>query len=348
MHDNRVYRACKKNRRCEVILNSQQTQPAGQLVPADPADRAELQRTTAAAQAYIAESLAPNTIKAYQSDWADFTAWCAKHQREPLPAIPHTVILYLSHLAQLGRKPSTIERRCASIKQAHRFAHHPSPTDTVEVEQALRGIRRSLKVAPTQKAAAVTEIVRAMIEALPDKPSSLRDKALLLIGFVGAFRRSELVSLDVRDITFTNDGLAINLRQSKTDQEGAGYLKGLPYGSNPDTCPVRTLHAWLDAGHITEGPIFRSFSRRGVLQAKRLEDGEVARIIKRAARAAGLDAQQFSGHSLRAGFVTAAAAAGEPEYRIMEQTGHTSSATVRRYMRRGNLFRNNSASKIGL
>ena len=323
-------------------------QRAGQLVPAPQVAHAELQHTAAAAKEYIAQSLAPNTIKAYQSDWADFTAWCTTYQRDALPAIPDTVILYLSHLARLGRKPSTIERRCASIKQAHRFAHHPSPTDTVEVEQALRGIRRSLKVAPNQKEAAVTDIVRAMIEALPDKPSALRDRALLLVGFVGAFRRSELVSLDVSDVTFSRDGLAINLRQSKTDQQGEGYLKGLPYGSNPDTCPVRTLRTWLDAGNITQGPIFRSFSRRGVLQTKRLKDGEVARIIKRAAKAAGLDPQQFSGHSLRAGFVTAAAAAGEPEYRIMEQTGHRSSATVRRYMRRGNLFRNNSASKIGL
>ena len=318
------------------------------IILAEDAALVHLQDIASTAHNFIEQALARNTLKAYQSDWRDFTAWCDHYRRVCLPASSETVILYLAHLARLGRKMSTLDRRCASIKQAHRFAHMVSPTDTVELEQALRGMRRSLGVAPQQKAAATTDILRSLVEHLPNKPTYTRDRALLVMGFAGAFRRSELVSLDREDIEITNDGIIVTVRRSKTDQTGVGYVKGLPYGSHPETCPVRTLQAWLTLGQISAGPLFRAYSRRGVLQEKRLDAADVARIVKRAALAAQLDPAQFSGHSLRAGFVTAAAAVGEPEYRIMEQTGHKSSVSVRRYIRRASLFKQNPASNVGL
>ncbi|NJO82406.1 MAG: site-specific integrase, partial [Blastochloris sp.] len=203
-------------------------------------------------------------------------------------------------------------------------------------------------VAPAQKAAAVTSVLRQLIDIQPNTLVGLRNRALLIIGFAGAFRRSELVALDVADVRVVHEGLEITVKQSKTDQEGAGHMKGLPYGSHPETCPVRTLRAWLDAAGVTDGPIFRSFTPRRQPQTKRLREYEVAKIIKRAAKKAGIDPAAFSGHSLRIGFVTAAYAAGVPEDAIMEQTGHRSIPTVRRYKRRATLFTRNAAAQVGL
>lgn len=318
------------------------------LVPSQPADLTTDQALRAKATQFQLDSVAANTRRAYTGDWTRFTAWCAAQDREPLPATPDTALLYLTRLAEQGRKVATIERAAAAIATAHRTAGHTAPTEDAQVRRVMRGMRRTLKVAPTQKAAAVTTVLRQFIAAQPETLVGLRNRALLLVGFAGAFRRSELVGLDVRDVTFTHDGLVITVRQSKTDQEGAGHVKGLPYGSHPETCPVRTLRAWLDAAQITEGPLFRSFDPRRQIQPKRLRDYEVAKIIKRAATKAGVDPASFSGHSLRIGFVTAAYAAGVPEDAIMDQTGHRSIPTVRRYKRRATLFQGNAAAQVGL
>jgi hypothetical protein len=168
-----------------------------------------------------------------------------------------------------------------------------------------------------------------MVAQLDDSLQGIRDRAILLIGFAGAFRRSELASLTVDDIQFTNDGLVITLRRSKTDQEGEGYIKGIPYGSAPATCPVRALRAWLDASGSTTGSLFRSVWKGGRrLRPSALDDRAIAEVVKRAAQAAGYDATRFSGHSLRAGLVTTAAAAGVDERTIMEQTGHKTTTSV--------------------
>jgi integrase len=212
----------------------------------------------------------------------------------------------------------------------------------------LAGIRRAKGTAPDAKAPVLIGDLRAMVAALPAGLLGARDRALLLIGFAGAFRRSELVGLDVEDLTFSSDGLAVTLRRSKTDQEGAGRKIGIPYGSNPDTCPVRALQAWLDASVITAGPIFRSVNRHGQLQPGRLSDRAVALIVKRCVEAAGKDARKFAGHSLRAGLATAAAIGGASERSIMAQTGHRSVMMVRRYIRDGSLFRENAAARVGL
>ena len=174
-----------------------------------------------------------------------------------------------------------------------------------------------------------------------------RDRSLILLGFSSAFRRSELIGLDTADLDFGRDGLTVLLRRSKTDQTGAGRKVGIPYGSNPDSCPVRCLKAWIESSAIDVGPVFRSINRHGHVQPGRLSDIDVARIVKKLATRAGLDAAKYARHSLRAGHATSAAIAGASERSIMP-TGHQSVQMVRRYIRDGNLFRESSGGKLGL
>jgi integrase len=171
---------------------------------------------------------------------------------------------------------------------------------------------------------------------------------VILLGFAGAFRRSELAGLSLEDCTFGKDGLTIMLRRSKTDQEGVGRKVGIPYGSNPETCPVRNLQTWIEQAGMTSGPVFRSINRHGQVRAGRLTGMDIARVVKKLARRAGLDPAKYAGHSLRAGHATSAAIAGASERSIMNQTGHWSVQMVRRYIRNGSLFRENSAGKLGL
>ncbi len=215
------------------------------------------------------------------------------------------------------------------------------------VASVWHGIKRTHGTAQAQKAPVLVENLRAMVRALRPGLIGIRDRALLLIGFGGAFRRSELVALDLENVQFTADGLVLTLRRSKTDQEGEGRRIGVPYGSSLETCPVRSLKAWLDASGIECGPLFRSITRHGKIQG-RLSGFGVAIVVKKYAGAVGLDMTAYSGHSLRAGLVTAAAIAGASERAIMNQTGHRSSAMVRRYLRDSNLFRSNAASVVGL
>lgn len=308
----------------------------------------DLTALAAEAAAYAAQARAAATLRAYRADWRDFAAWCQERQTSALPAAPDTVALYITDLART-RAVSTIRRRLASIAQAHRAQGLESPTGAPVVRQVLRGIRRAKGVAPRQKAAADLAVIRAMVATLDESLQGLRDRAILLLGFAGAFRRSELARLTVADLEFVSEGVIVTLRRSKTDQEGAGAVKGIPYGANPATCPVRALRAWLDASGITAGPLFRSVWKGGRrLRPRALPDRAIAEVVKRAAAAAGYDPARFSGHSLRAGLATAAAAAGVEERAIMEQTGHTTTRTVRRYIRRGALFRNNAAARVGL
>ncbi|HEV3333189.1 MAG TPA: site-specific integrase [Bryobacteraceae bacterium] len=223
-----------------------------------------------------------------------------------------------------------------------------SPTHTAIVANTMKGIRRTLGTAPIQKAPALTDDVRAMVDAAGPGNIGTRDRALILLGFAGAFRRSELVGLDVEDCAFGKDGLTVTLRRSKTDQTGAGRKIGIPYGANPETCPVRTVQAWIEQGSISAGPLFRSINRHGQVQLERLSGIDVARVVKKLADRAGLTARNYAGHSLRAGHATSAAIAGASERSIMNQTGHRSVQMVRRYIRDGSLFRENSAGKLGL
>ena len=302
-----------------------------------------------AALGFMENAQAANTTKAYRSDWNAFVAWCESHSLVSLPAAPETVAAYITAEAQSGRKTSTIQRRLSSISQAHQSAGFDSPTQSLLVRKVWAGIRKTVGVAQKEKAPALVDDVRAMVETLNlDSNKGLRDRALILVGFAGAFRRSELVAIDFDDLTFTGDGVTINVRRSKTDQEGEGRLVGIPYGANPATCPVRALEYWIEVTEIESGAIFRSVNKGDNVQEKRLSDKDVARAVKRLAEAAGLNAENYAGHSLRAGFATAAAQAGKSERAIMKQTGHASERMVRKYIRNASVFIDNAASGIGL
>ncbi len=313
---------------------------AAQL-PAEMADMVER------AAGYADQARAPNSLRAYAADWRDFSGWCADRQLEALPASPSTVGVYLADLAQRARV-STLGRRLVAIAAMHRRSGHDLDTRHPAIRDTLKGIRRVNGAAQVGKAPALIADVRKMVETLDEGPKAVRDRALLLIGFAGAFRRSELVGLDVADLDFARDGLKVTLRRSKTDQDGLGRLVGVPYGSNPETCPVRTLQAWIAAAGIVEGAVFRPVSKTGVVGAGRLTDRVVALVVKATAEAAGLDPAKYAGHSLRAGLATSAAAAGASERSIMAQTGHKSVTMARRYIRSGEVFRENAAAVVGL
>jgi integrase len=298
------------------------------------------------AREFARQSKAENTLRGYRSDWKDFCGWCEARELCPLPASPETVAGYIADCA--GRlKVGSIQRRLNAIAEAHKAVGLESPTSAGIVRNTIKGIRRTLGTAAVQKAAALTDDIRAMVSMTDAGLIGVRDRAMILLGFAGAFRRSELIGLDVADCDFGKDGLTITLRRSKTDQDGAGRKIGIPYGSNPDTCPVRTVQAWIEQSRAT-GPLFRSITRHGRLRPGRLAGIDVARVVKKLAVRAGLDAAKYAGHSLRAGHATTAAIAGASERSIMAQTGHRSVQIVRKYIRDGSLFRENSAGKLGL
>jgi len=301
---------------------------------------------------YIRASKAENTLRGYQSDWRAFCAWAEARALRPLPASPEVVAAFIAECAG-HLKTGSVQRRLNAIAEAHKAMGLESPTHNATVRNTMKGIRRTKGVAPAQKTAALTADIRTMVDAADGGTIGARDRALILLGFAGAFRRSELVGLDVEDCAFGKDGLTVTLRRSKTDQAGAGRKIGIPYGSNPETCPVRTTQAWIEQASISggpgsAGPVFRSINRHGQVQPGRLSGIDVARVVKKLAQRAGLDAAKYAGHSLRAGHATSAAIAGASERSIMNQTGHRSVQMVRRYIRDGSLFRENSAGKLGL
>jgi site-specific recombinase XerD len=301
----------------------------------------------ARARAYVTHSHAKNTLDAYAADWKHFSRWCDDHKRRALPASPETVLCYVVDLVD-RYTVATIDRRLSSISYYHKQARHALPTKDPEVERTMRGIRRAKGIAPNGKSPILTPLLRQMVVALPDDLPGLRDKALLLLGFAGAFRRSELVGLQIRDVQIGDTGLIVTLRRSKTDQEGASFIKGIPIGTSEATCPKCALETWLQLAGITTGPLFRAIDRWGHVGAHALSSLGVARAVKRALTAIDLETTNYSGHSLRAGLVTAAAMAGVSERVIMQQTGHKNTATLRRYIREGSLFRENAAAAVGL
>lgn len=308
----------------------------------------ELADVVQRAQDYAGNAKSQRTIKAYASDWRDFLSWCGVRHLEPLPSADSTVALYLTDLAGRGTKAAMLARRLVAISQAHKALDLVSPTTSSVVRRVYAGIRRTHGTAQQGKAPTLVADIRKMVQAQPYSIRGLRDRALLLLGFAGAFRRSELVGLDVEDLEFSRVGLIVTLRRSKTDQEGQGRRIGIPYGSSEQTCPVRAVQAWLQAAHISTGPILRAVDRFGRLQDPRLSDRTVARLVKKHAAAIDLDPKRYAGHSLRAGLATSAAAAGISDRAIMRQTGHRSSAMVGRYVREGSLFRDNAAGAVGL
>jgi site-specific recombinase XerD len=317
--------------------------------PSSPGAFGPLAPLIESAQNYAAASRAASTRRAYAHDLRAFSAWCLARGLCALPAPGDVVALYLAQLADKGRKVAGIDRALSAINQAHACAGHPRPRASAAVGEVWKGIRRTLGVAPVQqKAPLLLEGLRVSVAALPASRQGLRDRALLVLGWALGARRGELVALDVEDLRETPEGLEVRIRRSKMDQEGKGRTVGVPYGSNPATCPVRLVRAWREVTGIDAGPLFRGLTRGERLTAHRLDAGDVARAVKRAARAAGLEVRELAGHSLRSGFATQAAKCGKTERSIMAQTGHRSIAQVRRYIRDAELFTDNAAHGIGL
>ncbi|MBX9579627.1 MAG: site-specific integrase [Gemmataceae bacterium] len=308
---------------------------------------ARLEEVGARASDYILRAKAANTVRGYRADWADFAGWCEAYRRPALPAAPDTLAYYLADRSR-ELKVSTLQRRLAAVAEAHRAAGHEPPTKAAAVRLVWAGIRREKGVAQSHVKPALTRHVRAMIDHLPDTLLGARDRALLLLGFAGAMRRSELVGLDVADTAPADEGLVVVVRKSKTDQFGAGRKVGIPFGEHPETCPVRAVRRWLDLSGVDEGPLFRSVNKHGQVSEHRLSDRAVAEVVKRSLVRAGRTARRYAGHSLRAGLITQAAMAGVPERAIQDQSGHRSLAVLRRYVRDGSLFRENAAAKVGL
>jgi site-specific recombinase XerD len=325
--------------------NPATTAPVAQSGSVD--DLARFAELGARANEYLHQAKAANTRRAYRADWADFVAWCAKYRRQPLPALPDTVAYYLADCSE-RLKVSTLQRRLATIAEAHRAAGHESPNRHARVRLVWQGIRREKGIAQDHKKPALTKHIRLMVAHLPDTLLGLRDRALLLLGFAGAMRRSELVGLDVSDVAQADEGLVVTIRKSKTDQARQGRKVGIPFGSSPETCPVRAVQGWLGASGVEDGPLFRPVNRHGQVLKNRLSAWAVAEVVKRSLKAAGKSARGYSGHSLRAGLVTQAAIAGASERSIQEQSGHRSLLVLRRYIRDGSLFRENAATKVGL
>jgi site-specific recombinase XerD len=287
------------------------------------------------------EEKAQATRRAYLSDFRIFEAWCRSHGVSALPATPESVAAFLAHDVENGSRPSTLGRRVAAIRYAHKLAGHDAPTDDERVKATMRGIRRSLGTAPRKKAPA--ERIISMALAAGDDMKGLRDRALLLIGFAGAFRRSELVALDVEDLEESELGFKVIIRHSKTDQEGMGQTIAIVRGSV--ACPVMALKAWLEAAGITTGAVFRSVKKGGAV-AERLSAQSVADIVKTYAERVGLDPALFAGHSMRSGFLTSAAKRGASIFKMMDQSRHRSVETLRGYVRDAEIFKEHAGAGL--
>jgi len=320
--------------------------PIHTLVP----KAASLEELIQKTKTFVAAAKAPATLKAYRNDWRDFECWCRIYRIQALPATPETVALYITDRASTLAS-STIARRLTSITKAHQAAGFPgSPASTRHfvVGETLKGIRRTIGTAQHGKAPLLSADIRRIVAARREDLLGLRDAALVLVGFVCGFRRSELAGIHLCDLKFSADGVVVTVRKSKTDQEGAGREVGLPFGASHDTCPVRALRQWLDRAAIREGPVFRAVGRYGHVSRRGLHSDSIGKLLKRAARRGGLKVEELGGHSLRAGCVTQAAMNGVREFVIMRQTGHKTIATLRRYIRSGEIFRENAAADLGI
>lgn len=298
-------------------------------------------------RALAAAARAPNTRRAYESDWAIFAAWCCDFGRESLPATGETVALFVAEHARDWRV-STIRRRLGGIGWRHRRGGYGDPTKLEEVREVVRGVARSTRRPGLAKAAVMVEELRQMVWAVRqlEAPRAERDAAILLLGFAGGFRRSELAELELRDVRFQREGVAVVLRSSKTDQEGEGRVVAIARGERAETCPVRALEGWIGERGPEGGALFRRVDRFGRVLVEGLSGQGIAGVVKRAAAGAGLDAERYAGHSLRAGLVTAAHEAGKADSVIMRTTGHRSVITLARYIRGRNGY--GSAAARGL
>lgn len=309
-----------------------------------------LQNLSDRAGQYRASSKSEATKKAYQSDLKLFVTWCQDHDRSPLPALPDTVALYITYLAELGRATSTIARALTSISQSHKIADLRTPTNAPEVTTVWQGIQRTHGVSQRQAKPLLLADLKKVVDTLRPTFIGRRDRALLLVGWAGALRRSELVALDFADIEFVDEGFVLTIRKSKTDQTGKEYKLGIPFARAEKICPVRALRKWIDLARIDKGPLFYQIGTPGkrfhaeLAKKTRLKPRSVNLIITRRVKQAGLSPHGYSGHSLRAGFITSAAKKETPENLIQIHTRHRSIKILRGYIRDGSLFANNPLS----
>ena len=284
----------------------------------------------------LKSSKANNTLRAYKADFKDFTLFCQQNGLNSMPSEPKIITLYLTHLSK-SSKYSTLKRRLASISVIHRLNGHYLDTKHPVITENLLGIKRVKGTYQKAKKPILINELKLIVNAInkdKNQISRSKNKALLLIGFAGGFRRSELVAILLDDVEFVSEGVKIFVKRSKTDQSGEGMTKGIPYFSSPDYCPVISLKNWIQEGKIKSGKIFD------------MSDKNVALTIKKYAAIAGLDKNKYSGHSLRSGFATSTAELGAEERSIMAMTGHKTTQMVRRYIKEANLFKNNALNKI--
>ena len=317
-----------------------------------PAEGRDLEHLLAEAAKFISAAKARSTRDAYTADARDFAAFCKAHSLPSLPSTSQAVALYITQLARHATV-ATIRRRLAAINYTHREAGYSdspaSARNNFIVREVLNGIRRTRGTAQHGADPLLADAVKRIAAACPDTLLGTRDRALVLCGFSGAFRRSELTHiLEVDDLTFTPQGLYIRLPRSKTDQEQAGRTVAIGMGEHAESCPVRALRAWLDAANISVGPVFRAVDLKGRVSDAPLHPRSISKILKRAAQRAGIDPRNVSGHSLRAGMATTAAIHGAEEREIARTTGHKTAAMVRRYIRDGELLRSNMTARLGL
>jgi site-specific recombinase XerD len=305
----------------------------------------ELRQVAEDAREYVRESIPASTKRAYTTDWATFSEWCRQHRLPALPAAPSTVALFAADRAKAVR-PTTIRRALAAIAKMHKVSGHASPCASEPVPSTIKGIERTHGANVQGKAPADLSAVEKMLTAYPPTTlDGLRNRALLLIGFAGAFRRGELVAIEVRDLEWSDKGVVITVRHSKTDQRGVGLQKPIPFVQE-GVCAATALRAWLVAGGVKEGPVFRPMNRLGQPKPIPLNPQSVGLIIKVACERAGLDPKKYSGHSLRAGHVTEARARGVSDADTMSVTGHKRVETLNLYDRRGNPFDKTSAGSV--
>ncbi len=301
----------------------------------------------------VTQSRAASTMRAYRSDWTDFSLWCGGLGLDALPAAPATIAAYIAELADPGddRSPAavaTITRRLAAIGEAHKLAGHVSPCGEALVRETMKGIRRTLGIAQRQKKPVTTADIRAAVPRLPLTVQGDRDRVVLLLGFASGMRRSELAGLDVEDLEAVPDGLLVHLGRSKTDQEGRGRRVEIVYGTDTATCPVTAVRTWLTRSGFTTGALLRPVDRHGRVLPHRLTGQGVALVVKRHMSALGHPTGDFAGHSLRRGLATTAARNGASERTIMRTTGHTSVETVRSYIDDAELFTDPASKYLGL
>ena len=298
----------------------------------------------------LQNSKANNTVRAYKSDFNDFGIFCAQNGFKSLPSEPKVVSLYLTYLSTKENKMSTLKRRLVSIGIIHKLKGHYLDTKHPTIIENIMGIkRRKGSIQKGKKPILIShlkKIINVIDQQDKEEIKKFRDRSIILIGFSGGFRRSEIVSLDCDDLDFLQEGLKISIKRSKTDQFGEGFTKALPYFDSSQYCPVVSLKKWIDISKITTGPVFRRFVKGSKLSENRLTDQTVALLIKEHLQLAGVNSKNYSGHSPRSGFATSAAESGAEERSIMAMTGHKSTEMVRRYIKDANLFKNNALNKI--